>query len=38
MATPLQRAVAEMLDRAKQPYEGHPTFFEWLVAQYKRKR
>jgi hypothetical protein len=38
IATPLQKAVADMLDEAKQPYEGFPSYYAWLVAQYERKR
>lgn len=38
IATPLQKAVADMLDEARQPYEGFPSYYAWLVAQYERKR
>lgn len=38
IATPLQKAVADMLDEAKQPYEGFPSYYAWLVSQYERKR
>ena len=36
--TPLQHAVAEMHARAAQPFEEHPTYFDYLTATYTRRR
>ncbi|KAM3570495.1 hypothetical protein VYU27_007443 [Nannochloropsis oceanica] len=38
VATPLQAAVAEMLTKAKEPYEGFPSYYAWLKEEYSRKR
>ena len=33
-----QDAIAKCLVRAREPYEGHPTFYAWLADDYKRRR
>ena len=33
-----QDAIASCLTRARQPYEGHDSFYEWLADDYKRRR
>jgi aspartate/methionine/tyrosine aminotransferase len=38
VSTPGQQAVATCLEEAEKPYEGFPTYFHWLRAQYARKR
>lgn len=38
VATPLQEAVATSLERAAQPFEGYPTYYQWLAAFYQKKR
>lgn len=34
----MQDAVAKALVRARQPYEGHSSYYAWLLAEYTRKR
>ena len=36
--TPNQDAIAQALERAREPYEGYDTYYKWLAADYKRKR
>jgi aspartate/methionine/tyrosine aminotransferase len=36
--TPNQDAIAQSLVQAKEPYEGYPSFYDYLAADYKRKR
>ncbi len=36
--TPNQDAIAMALLRAKEPYEGFDTYYQWLASEYKRKR
>lgn len=38
VTTPLQEAVANMLERAEQPYKGFPTFYAFVADQYQKKR
>lgn len=38
VSTPAQQAIAYCFERASQPYEGYPTFYAWLQAQYTAKR
>ena len=38
VTTPLQAAVARVLDRAEGKYEGHPSYYDWLRHTYTRKR
>lgn len=38
IATPNQDAIAQALELAKEPYEGYDTYYQYLVADYKRKR
>ncbi|CAI5717004.1 unnamed protein product [Peronospora destructor] len=38
VATPLQEAVASMLDLAEKPYKEYPTFYAFVADQYKQKR
>lgn len=38
VSTPSQHAIAAALDAADTPYEGFPTYYAWLLAQYTRKR
>ncbi|CAI5736596.1 unnamed protein product [Peronospora destructor] len=38
VATPLQEAVANMLDLAEKPYKEYPTFYAFVADQYKQKR
>jgi kynurenine--oxoglutarate transaminase/cysteine-S-conjugate beta-lyase/glutamine--phenylpyruvate transaminase len=36
--TPNQDAIAQALLQAKEPFEGHDTFYDYLALQYSRKR
>jgi kynurenine--oxoglutarate transaminase/cysteine-S-conjugate beta-lyase/glutamine--phenylpyruvate transaminase len=36
--TPNQDAIAQCLIKAREPYEGFDTFYQWVAAEYKRKR
>uniref|UniRef100_M4B6J1 Aminotransferase class I/classII large domain-containing protein n=1 Tax=Hyaloperonospora arabidopsidis (strain Emoy2) TaxID=559515 RepID=M4B6J1_HYAAE len=38
VVTPLQEAVANMLELAEKSYKGFPTFYAFLADQYKQKR
>jgi len=38
VATPNQDAIAVCLKKAHEPYEGHASYYEYLAAEYKRKR
>ncbi|RYG48275.1 aminotransferase class I/II-fold pyridoxal phosphate-dependent enzyme [archaeon] len=38
VSTPAQAAVAKALDVADRPYEGYPSYYAWLRAEYTRKR
>ncbi|CAI5728993.1 unnamed protein product [Hyaloperonospora brassicae] len=38
VATPLQEAVANILEIAENPYKGFPTFYAFVADQYKQKR
>jgi hypothetical protein len=38
VATPLQKAVADILEQARQPYQDFDSYFAWLTQEYKRKR
>ena len=38
VATCLQEAVAEALETANTPYKGYQTYYQWLTAEYTRKR
>lgn len=38
VCTPAQQAVAACLERADEEYEGFPTYYDWLRAQYTRKK
>ncbi len=38
VSTPSQQAIAWCLARADEPYEGYPSYYAWLNAQYTRKR
>eukprot|EP00051_Salpingoeca_urceolata_P017341 m.235614 g.235614 ORF g.235614 m.235614 type:complete len:508 (-) comp18927_c0_seq11:1529-3052(-) len=38
VCTPLQEAIAQSLDAAEQPYKGFNTYYEYLQAEYTRKR
>jgi kynurenine---oxoglutarate transaminase / cysteine-S-conjugate beta-lyase / glutamine---phenylpyruvate transaminase len=38
VSTPLQEAVANMLELAEQPYKGFPTFYAFVADQYQKKR
>ena len=33
-----QDAIAKCLVRARQPFEGHDSFYSWLAADYKKRR
>ena len=37
-STVIQEALARSLERADQPYEGHPSYYGYLKAKYTRKR
>uniref|UniRef100_A0A7S4I3R0 Aminotransferase class I/classII large domain-containing protein n=1 Tax=Odontella aurita TaxID=265563 RepID=A0A7S4I3R0_9STRA len=37
-STVIQEALARALPRADEPYEGHPSYYEYLKAKYTRKR
>ena len=34
----MQEAVARALDAARQPFEGHASYYTWLLSEYTRKR
>lgn len=36
--TPNQDAIAQSLERAREPYEGFDSYYKWLVEEYRRKR
>ena len=36
--TPLQEAIAEALEVAETPFEGHQSYYEWLSSMYLKKR
>eukprot|EP01040_Poterioochromonas_malhamensis_P004423 gene4423-4741_t len=38
VSTPAQKAIAKILKESSQPYEGYPTYFEYIRQQYQRKR
>lgn len=38
VATPNQDAIAQSLQMAREPYEGYPTYYAYLAAEYYRKR
>ena len=38
VSTPVQNALSRVLTLADQPYEGHPSYYDWLRAMYRRKR
>jgi kynurenine--oxoglutarate transaminase/cysteine-S-conjugate beta-lyase/glutamine--phenylpyruvate transaminase len=38
VSTPSQAAIAEAMGVAAQPYQGFPTYYAWLLAEYTRKR
>ncbi|KAA8499758.1 Kynurenine--oxoglutarate transaminase [Porphyridium purpureum] len=38
VCTPLQAALANIISRAREPYEGHENYYAWLKAEYTRKR
>ncbi|TMW68734.1 hypothetical protein Poli38472_006202 [Pythium oligandrum] len=38
VTTPLQEAVANMLELAEKPYKGFPTFYAFVANQYQQKR
>lgn len=38
VSTPAQQAIAYCLEEADKPYEGHPTYYDWLRSEYSRKR
>jgi kynurenine--oxoglutarate transaminase/cysteine-S-conjugate beta-lyase/glutamine--phenylpyruvate transaminase len=38
VSTPAQQAIAWALEEAEKPYEGHASYFHWLLDSYTRKR
>ena len=38
VSTPPQRAIAEVLRKAEEPYEGAPNYYEFIRGEYERKR
>lgn len=38
IATPNQDAIAQALEGAREPYDGHPTYYAFLASEYYRKR
>ena len=38
VSTPTQQALAEVLRQSEEPYEGHPSYFDYIRAEYERKR
>lgn len=38
VSTPAQRAVAEILEKAEEPYEGYSSYYEYLRTMYEKKR
>jgi kynurenine--oxoglutarate transaminase/cysteine-S-conjugate beta-lyase/glutamine--phenylpyruvate transaminase len=37
-STPMQEAIATVIRRADQPYEGFPTYYDWLANVFSQKR
>merc|ERR1711966_588262 len=37
-STVIQEALARTLARADEPYEGHPSYYQYLNAKYRQKR
>lgn len=38
VSTPAQQAISYALDQAENEYEGHPSFYSWLLDSYERKK
>lgn len=38
VSSPTQRALAKIIKKSMEPYEGYPTYFAYICAQYERKR
>jgi len=38
VSAPIQHALAKVLTRADEPYEGHPSYYDYLTAKYRAKR
>ena len=38
VSTPTQQALAEVLRQSEEPYEGHSSYFDFIRAEYERKR
>jgi len=38
VATPMQQALARVLDKADEPYMGEASYYQWLTEMYKQKR
>ena len=37
-SAPMQHALVSVLQRAEEPYEGHPSYYQWLANEYRNKR
>lgn len=37
-STPMQAGIAQAIREADQPYEGHPTYYDWLASVFSQKR
>ena len=38
VSAPIQHALAKALTIAEEPYKGHPSYYEWLLAMFRSKR
>ena len=38
VSTPTQQAVAKIIEQSSQPYEGYPSYYDWVCNQYEKKR
>lgn len=38
VSSPTQRALAKIIDVSDQPYEGYPTYYNYICKQYEQKR
>ena len=38
VSAPVQHAIANVLQRAEQPYLGHPNYYDWLRCMLRSKR
>jgi kynurenine--oxoglutarate transaminase/cysteine-S-conjugate beta-lyase/glutamine--phenylpyruvate transaminase len=38
VSTPTQQAVAQIIEQSSKPYEGFPSYYDWVCKQYEKKR